>query len=183
MSRSVRISVAVLVTIIVTVGLGALSQVPYEPDTADHAVVRLAWRVRSVRVEECRRLTEDELQGVPTHMRREEVCEGRVLPYRLIVSLDGTPLVDDVVRAAGAREDRPLFVNYEVPVEPGALDLSVRFARQGDAPQDTASVESTPAVLMLEQRIELGSKDVALVTYDAGARSLVIVGTDTVPPR
>jgi hypothetical protein len=66
-----------------TVGLGWLSQVPYEPGSSDDAMIRLSWRARGARVEECRPLTAEELERIPSHMQREEICEGTVLPYRL----------------------------------------------------------------------------------------------------
>ncbi len=174
----VRITLAALVTAAVTLGLGALSQVPYEADTADHAILRIAWRARSVRVEECRRLTPEELEEIPTHMRQEEVCEGRMIPYDLTVLLDGEVIVNEVVRAAGAREDRPLYVSHEVPVAVGEHDLIVRFVRQGDVPPDSVSTSATPSELVLERRIDVQAKDVALVTYDAAARQLVVVAAD-----
>jgi hypothetical protein len=40
-------------------------------------------------------------------LRQEEVCEGRILPYRLVVELDGVAAVDEVIHGAGAAELLP----------------------------------------------------------------------------
>jgi hypothetical protein len=166
--------------------IGALSRVSYVAEAGNHAVVRLAWRTRSTRVEECRHLSAEELARRPIHMREDEVCEGRLLPYLLHV------LVDDrsdssLVRAAGARADRPLYVYREFPVAPGRHRLRVMFAREGspgaESPHDEAAEGAhpehakatiAPARLDLDTVVTLREREVALVTYDADLRRLVV---------
>src|SRR5437868_7036948 len=89
--------------------LGALSRVPFSAQPTPDGVIRLAWRTRSENVRNCRHRTADELARLPIHMREDEVCEGRLLPYRLMVALDEQPAADGMVRGAGARQDRPLY--------------------------------------------------------------------------
>lgn len=168
-----------------TLALGWLSQIPYGAATDAEAVVRLAWRIRGTRVEECRRLTPAELEQLPVHMRQQEVCEGRALPYRLVVMLDGEMIVDEPVRASGARADRPLYVYHELPVRPGAHDLAVRFTRD-TVPADTAGERErerrgerespAPPRLELVRRVTLRQGQIALVTYDADRRGLTLKG-------
>jgi hypothetical protein len=177
MSRPTRLAAGAAVALLLTAGIGALSRVPYEADSADHALLRLAWRVRGARVEECRRLTPEELERTPPHMRRDEVCEGRVLPYRLIVTVDGQLVVDDSVHAAGARADRPLYVSRDVPVTPGTRRLAVRFERSlVPAVDSTPASEVAPPALVFESAITLASKEVALLSYDPASRRLVLRG-------
>ena len=102
MSRTFARGLAVFVTGAVVLALGALSRIPYTPAGAGHGVLRLSWRVRGERVTECRRLTPEELEALPLHMRRPEVCEGRIAPYRLRVTIDGSVVEDTLIRAAGA---------------------------------------------------------------------------------
>lgn len=172
---ALRWAVAIAVAVLGTVGLGALSQVPYDHEPASHAVIRLAWRTRGATVEECRRPSAEELAKLPAHMRQEEVCEGRVLPYRLTVSVDGRPTIDRTVRARGARADRPLYVFDEIPVAPGEHRLAIGFAplpsRSGDAIGDRAP---TPDRLDWEGAIRLSPKEIALITYDDERRMLVV---------
>ena len=161
-----------------TVLLGALSQVPYDTDSAANAAVRLTWRMRGVRVEECRRLTPEELDEIPAHMRQEEVCEGRIIPHRLVVSLDDAVVVDEFVRSAGARADRPLYVFHDLSVPAGEHRVAVAFVREG-AGSVEADQGAAPARLELETTLVLDSKEVALITYDAESRSLVVKGYGT----
>lgn len=161
--------------LVATALIGALSQVPYDAAPADTpALLRLAWRARGVRVEECRRLTEEELAGVPAHMRVEEECQGRVLPYRLEVVVDGEHRIDRLVRAAGAREDRPLYVLEQVSLPSGTHAVAVSFVRQGSLVPEDSATATTPAVLELDAPVTLAPGDIALVTYDADGRVLTL---------
>lgn len=159
-----------IVAVLAAALLAALSDVPYDAGSSDQALVRLSWRVRGERVEECRRLAREELAARPAHMRQAEVCQGRVLPYRLTVALNGETVVDRLVHAAGAREDRPIYVFQEIAVRPGDYDLSVAFERQGGGVDQAA----TPAALRLASAVSLRSREVALIGYDAGRRVLLL---------
>lgn len=181
MKRTIRRVFALLVATAVVVGVAALSRVSYAPAGSEDAVLRLSWRVRGERVEECRKLTEAELAALPIHMRRSEVCEGRVLPYHLHVEVDGRTLADDTIHAAGAREDRPIYVYREVPIGPGAHQLSVRFVQAPRGGGSAAGAEDggagdplTPRRLELTEAVRLRPGDVALVTYDPDRRVLVV---------
>lgn len=158
-----------------TVLLGALSRLPYEADGADHAALRLAWRARGARVEECRTFTPEELENIPAHMRQAEVCEGRIVPHHLLVRLDGGVVVDEMVRGAGAKQDRPLYVYYDIPLRPGEHRVAVSFIREE---QESTSVDTgaVPATLELETTFVLNPKEVALITYDENQRRLIHKG-------
>lgn len=155
--------------------LGALSRVPYTADPGAQALLRLAWRARGERVEQCRRLTPAELARVPAHMRQEVQCTGRIVPYRLRVALDGREVINEVVQAAGARHDRPLYVFRELHVTPGPHALAVRFAREGTVPATAPEDETTtPPELRLDTAVLFPSRRAALVTYDEAQRRLTL---------
>ena len=215
MNAAPRVALAAMAAGVALATLGALSRAPYREPDAEDAVLRLSWRVRGIRVRECRTLTPDELDALPPHMRRPEVCEGRIAPYRLRVRVDGRVLTDTLVHAAGAREDRPLYVFREFRVMPGVHRVDLRFVReagQGEgggggegggeererrdeaAGRDDARGREhrehrgrrdrdderrgrngeTPARLELDARVDLEAGDVALITYDAERRALVL---------
>lgn len=174
---------AVGFALLATLGIGALSQLPYDAEAGDHAVVRLAWRVRGIRVEDCRALSPEQIERLPSHMRITETCEGRTLPYRLRLLLDERPVVDQLIHASGARGDRPLYVYHEEQVSPGLRSIRVGFQLQSDAGDaDNAALDSiarehgTPKVLELAAEVSLEAGEVALVTYDAEVRRLVLRG-------
>ena len=169
-----------------TLALGWLSQVPYDAARDVESMVRLAWRTRGTRVEECRRLTGAELERLPVHMRQEEVCEGRTLSYRLVVTLDGRTMVDEEVYPSGARADRPLYVYREFPLRPGWHDVDIAFTRD-PVPSDTARggegersqrEAAAPRRLTLTERVMLEPDQIVLVTYDAEARRLMLKGSE-----
>jgi hypothetical protein len=176
MTRGARIGVAAAVTVGALMAVRLASFVPYTAERDVGAVLRLAWRARGERVNECRRLTPGELARLPVHMRQEEVCEGRLLPYRLVVSVDGVPAVDRLVHGAGAREDRPLYVFEDLPLRPGPHRLAVRFTLVGAATNTTgaAGPPATPPRLALDTTVDLGSRRIVLVTYDDAREQLVV---------
>jgi hypothetical protein len=195
--RAVRLALAGAVVLGSCAALAALSLVPYTAEPGDRAVVRLAWRTRGERVRACRRLTADELARLPQHMRQEEVCERRILPYRLRVDVDGARVVDELVRAGGAREDRPLFVFRDLAVTPGTHHLQVTFEREGtlgapgpeereegedvDATEAGRRARETPARLELDGPVVLVLRQIVLVTYDDERRRLLLAPSAGAP--
>lgn len=164
-----------VVAVMAALALAALSRVPYTA-TGGEAELRLAWRARVPRVEECRRLTPEEQAALPAHMRREEVCEGRVASYLLRVAVDGRTVRLDTVAGAGARGDRPLYVSEAIRLRPGAHDVAIAFTRLGveaaEGEEGGESGEGVPDRLLLRRTFELEPRGVALVTYDPERRRL-----------
>ncbi len=160
-----RLAGAWLLGAVATAALAGLSQVPYAAATGEHGELRFAWRYRSETVEQCRRLTDDELAALPQHMRRDEICERRLQPWRLVVTLDGTPVADDTVRAKGAREDRPLYVFRQLQLPPGSHHLRAVFSPIG---------VSSRAPLEVDASVTVAAREVLLVTYDADADRLMV---------
>lgn len=160
-----------ILAVTATAMMGALSRVPYETEREASAAVRLAWRVRGARVEECRTPTAEELAPIPAHMRPEEICEGRIIPHRLRVVLDGSVVVDEIIRASGTRQDRPLYVYQDLPVGVGSHDVEITFVREGEGAGQADSA-AVPARLEYTARLELAAKEVALIVYDRDRREL-----------
>jgi len=166
-----RVGLGVLVALLMTVAIGALSQVPYRTESADQAWIRLSWRVSAPRIEECRTLTAEELAELPIHMRRNEVCEGTGIPYRLRIALNGEGVEETLIRGAGTRGDRPIYVFRELRVEPGAhrLEISLTPEIAGDMAAGDAEMET----LELAEDLDLAAGDVALITRAEGGRLAV----------
>jgi hypothetical protein len=169
--------VAVGLAAVGALALGALTRAPYTVEDSADAELRLTWRARASQVEECRRLTEAEQEALPVHMRREVICEGRVASYRLEVRVDGEIRHGSTIRGAGARGDRPLYVFDAIRLPPGRHEVDVVFERIGTV-ADTAVTPprsgSVPDRLELRESLELAAGEVALVTYDATERRLVL---------
>lgn len=152
----------------VTLAIVGLSRVPYTAEPSEDAELRLAWRYRSERVQQCRRLSEEEQEKLPAHMRRTEDCTRGLRPYRLTVAVDGAEAgvgFVDTVRARGAESDRPLFVFRRISLAPRSHAVRVLFAPVGEGGHAPLGVDTT---------ITFARRQVVLVTYDEDARRLVV---------
>jgi len=151
-------------------GVAWLSSTPTTYASAEDATLRLSWRALGVRIEECRRRTEEELENLAPHMRTPEVCSGRSAEYELRVDLDGAKAIRDTVRPGGARGDRPLYVYYDLPVRPGRHLLAVDFRA---LVPEAAEVSEGATRFLLEEEVDVAPTEVALVTLDGDGSRLV----------
>jgi hypothetical protein len=170
----------VAIAVAVTFGIAALSRVPYTAASGEEAMLRLSWRAPGEYVEECRTATEEELERQPVHMRREVVCEGRLLPYRLRVLLNGERVVDEVVLAAGARQDRPLYVYKELDLAPGAYHVEIDWRAEREPVAEGAEAGAAPRHLGLGAELLLEPREIALITYDSDSRSFRAMGAGVI---
>ncbi len=173
---SARLRVAGLVLAFATVlGIAGLSRVPTARTIPDAAIIRLSWRTLGVRLEECRRLTEEELEALAPHMRTPESCTGRNADYELRVTLAGAGVVTDTVHPTGLRTDRPIYVLRDLPVTPGSHEVSVTFTAlvppEVTARRDTIGGPSL--ALHYEGELTLAAAEIALITLDATGTALV----------
>lgn len=155
--------------------VAALSRVPTAHAEPDEAIIRLSWRTLGVRLEECRRLTEEELEALAPHMRTPESCTGRNADYELRVTLAGAGVVTDTVHPTGLRTDRPIYVLRDLPVAPGSHQVSVRFTAlvPPDVTARRANVEGSPLEIHYEGELTLAAAEIALITLDATGTALV----------
>lgn len=160
-------------------GVAAAGRVPVSLNGGDEGVIRLSWRLRGAQAERaCRKPTPEELEKLPAHMRNPDACVGRPEPYRLEVVLDGRLAAEATIEGAGVRHDRPIYVFREIPAAPGAHRLRVDFRRDESEPirPHPGEVEEGESLeLSLDAVVELAPREVALVTYDADRRRLVLV--------
>jgi len=127
--RSHTLAVALSIALLALVAAG--SGWPQGVDT-DRAALRLGWRLAGQARERCRDLTPEELAARPVHMRRPRECVSEPLAYELTATVDGRVVARKRVRPAGLRGDRPLSVEEELDVPPGAHAVSVTFTPDDD---------------------------------------------------
>ena len=142
------------------------SRVPWDPEPPQAAVVRLSWRAVPAMVEECHPPTEEELAGLPPHMRPPEICVGRAIPFRLRFRLDGETLVDEQVLGAGVREGRPMYVFHEARTVAGEHVIEVDWVPDGQGADEGASATAAGIEgATLREVVTLQPLDIALVTW------------------
>ncbi len=177
------------------------SAAPLAYHAPDAARLRLSWSARPERIEVCRTLTEEELALLAEHMRQRVVCEGVFATYLLRIEVDGRTIGESVIRGAGLRNDRPLYLLRDYVVPPGEHRFRVSLTRREKTDDDAAAYakavvpevdtgryagrsqrEATeharraraaiPATLVLDTAFSLTPQRVALVTLNAERRTL-----------
>ena len=128
--RIARWALATVVSAVALLLLARASAAPVSVRRAEAARLRLSWSARPERIEVCRTLSEQELAQLEEHMRQRVQCDGRFATYALRVESDGRALLESVVRGAGLRHDRPLYLLREIDLPPGVHRVRVSFTRR-----------------------------------------------------
>jgi len=159
-----------------TAALAGLSRFPYAAESSDRGVLRLSWRYTPPPGEDCRRPTPSELADLPVHMRNPNACLRVPRTYRLTLSVDDVVLLDKVVRPAGARRDRPLFVYRELSLSAGEHFVDIRFEETDRPPT------APPRALSWTGSLPVEPHEVIVIDYDPVRGVLDRVGPqDTAP--
>lgn len=175
---SMRTLGAGLVSVLVTVAIAAGSRSSVALDGHGEALLRLSWRAEGQAIEECRRLSPDELARLPVHMRTPQSCVGRIADYELSVRLADREILIDTLTAGGARGDRPIYVFSDVSVPAGHHDVEVRFAALMPA---TTAPGDVPTPFSWQGSLDLGVGEIALITLDAAGERLIRAGRPSGP--
>lgn len=132
---------AVILTALSLAAMALLSAAPVRSEGSDSARLRLSWSARPERIETCRVLSKKELEETEEHMRQRVECEGKFATYMLDVFVDERLVHQSVVRGAGLRHDRPIFLLREIPVPAGIHRIRVSFTRREKTDNDAAAFE------------------------------------------
>jgi len=183
------------------------ARVPYH--RAGTAGLRLSWSARPERIESCRAVSHEQLEREEEHMRQRVECEGRFATYALRVEADGRLVTESLIRGAGLRHDRPMYLLRDLALSSGARHVRIVFARRERKDDDAAVAGPTvgaesdtglfagraereaverarrrraaiPARLVLDTTITFAPDRVIVVTFDADRRVLTVLDR---PPR
>lgn len=179
------------VSAVVTTGAGLallvwLSAIPFPYHAENEARLRLSFSARPERIEVCRTLSDEELNKLAEHMRQRVVCDGVLATYTLRVDVDGKNIGESVVRGAGLRHDRPLYLLQDYPVPPGEHRFRVSLVRREKTDDDAAAY--TKAVVpevdtgLYAGRAEREANEHARRAGAAIPPSLVLDTTFVLPP-
>lgn len=148
-------------------------------------MVRLSWRTVGQRVRICEKYTPAELERLPKHMRiNNERCSQSLLPYRLQVRWDSELVVERIIRPAGWRGDRPLFVNEEFTAMPGEHRLKVTFRplkisdqqeQSGQLARARAEAVREATIFELERPVTLRAGRIVMVGLDEDNQRLFLL--------
>ena len=148
--RLLRWTVVTVASAVLLFVMTVASATPVVVRRGEASRLRLSWSARPERIEVCRTLSHEELEELEEHMRQRVQCEGHFATYALRVESDGRVLSQSVVRGAGFRHDRPLYLLRELDLPPGVHHLRIEFTRRekpdtftaGGAPMPTGGVDT-----------------------------------------
>lgn len=86
--------------------IGAFASWPtYHQVAKDSAQIKLSFNHSGARVEDCRKLTSEELSKLPSNKRRPNNCSRERLPFTIQLIIDGTPIYEAVLKPSGLSGD------------------------------------------------------------------------------
>ena len=181
--------------------LSSGTSMPYH--RAGMATLRLSWSARPERIESCRAVSHEQLEREEEHMRQRVECEGRFATYALRVEADRRLVAESVVRGAGLRHDRPMYLLRDFAVPSGVRHVRIVFARRERKDKDAAFAPPSgpesdtglfagraerevierarrrraaiPASLVLDTVLTFAPDHVIVVTFDAERRALDVL--------
>lgn len=167
--------------------LARVSAAPMAYHAPDAARLRLSWSARPERIEVCRTPSEEELSRLAEHMRQRLVCEGVFATYLLRIEVDGREVGQSVIRGAGLRHDRPLYLLRDYPVPPGQHRFLVSLTRREKTDNDAAAYAPAP-VPAVDTGLYAGRSQREATEHARRARaaipsSLVLDTVLTLPPQ
>lgn len=125
------------------------------------AVIKLSFNHAGAHVEECRQLTQEELNLLPPNMRRPMDCPRERLPLLVEVELDGELIYRDELPPSGLASDGSSSAYKKFPVDAGQHHLVTRLrdSRRTDGfdHEKSADITLTPQQnFVIDFRPELG---------------------------
>ena len=117
---------------LVAAGVGYFASRPtldYFPH--DKAQIKLSFAHGANRVQECRKLTPEEIAKLPPRERRPHTCGRERLPIRVQLLLDDVPIYDEVLQPTGLSRDGPARVYRKFEVPPGRHEIIARLRDSG----------------------------------------------------
>jgi hypothetical protein len=150
------------VGLFVLIGLGSRVTVGEAPD---QALLRLSWSLVGEQISTT--LSAEELEKLPIHMRPQDgVAESTPVPYRLEVSIDGQVVRDERVYAAGLKGDRPMYVLYDTPLDPGQHKLNITF--------EPAEPIEGAVIYRFDDRVSLEAGHITVVDIEPGRAEMIL---------
>jgi len=138
---------------------------PYAQLQPDQAVITVAFSHAGERREECRQLSQEELNKLPPNMRAPMDCPRERSPVTVQLLLDGKPLLEEVARAPGLYSDLGVDIYRSAKVPAGKHTLAVQM-------NDNVRVEGP--TYTHEQTVTLEPAQLLVVDFNSETGKFVI---------
>jgi hypothetical protein len=93
--------------------------------------------------ENCRVLSEEELAARPVHMRKKKECERMRASVRVLVEVDGKPVMHMSATPSGIWKDGNSVAIETIPIEPGEHHVKIAIGETLDPDEWTFRDEKT----------------------------------------
>lgn len=129
--------------------IGYLSAAPaYRQYPEDMAQIKLSFRHGAKRVEDCRRLTPEEIAKLPPNERRPSTCSRERISIAVRILMDGQVLFDKTLQPTGLSGDGPAeaYQKFAVPAGRHRLEAFLRDSKreEGFDYRKTIDIELSP---------------------------------------
>ncbi len=98
------------------------------------AQIKLSFNHGGARVEDCRRLTAEELSKLPSNQRRPSNCTRQRLPVTIQLIVDGKPIYDAVLQPGGLSGDGQAraYEKFIVPAGKHLIEARLRDSKRSE---------------------------------------------------
>lgn len=151
-------------------GLGAFASYPMRIVRSEDGLLTIAVKHVAAFEHEERKLSEEELEKLPRHMRppdQRRSRTGKRVESLLQLTLDGRRVLEKRYQPSGVRKNGPTLIHEELPLSPGAHRLEVVLA---DASAEAGEEEEErPRRWQLSQALEMRPRQVILIDFSEEA--------------
>lgn len=130
--RIARAAVGLVVGAALLAAVVGISQATYVAPSAAGPELVVSFRHAGRSEDRCREVSPEEMEKLPPHMRRAQVCDRGRAPVRLRVEVDGVVVVERPYAASGLAGDGPSIAIETVPLAPGAHDVTIAIGESHD---------------------------------------------------
>jgi len=108
------------------------------------AQIKLSFNHSGKRVEDCRKLTAEELSKLPSNKRRPYDCSRQRLPVTIQLTIDGKPIYEAVLEPGGLSSDGPAqaYEKFIVPAGKHVIEARLRDSRRSEGFDYESSLEA-----------------------------------------
>ncbi|MEB2344948.1 MAG: hydrogenase iron-sulfur subunit [Deltaproteobacteria bacterium] len=141
--RPLVAAAATVLGLAVAAVLGTVADLGYAAPGIDGSELVVSFKHPGAVSEHCRTLSPEELEALPVHMRRPEVCDRARADVRLHVSVDGKPVLDGRYPPSGIWGDGNSVAVEHIPMTPGEHHVTVAIGDTHDPEAWAFQIEET----------------------------------------
>ena len=132
MNKAATVLIQTLFYSLIGLGVVYFSNSPsYQYFAEDQALIKLSFKHTGQRLEECKRLTSEEIAKLPPNKRKPMDCSRERSPLLVEIILDGVTVYQETLLPSGLFSDGPAKIYFSQPVMVGPHQISVRMRDTG----------------------------------------------------